>query len=125
MKEISENYFRKCEKNWRLQSDLNLTQHQQFITYDSHRLFWVFVGAKSWKLGFFQESKTALHVACQRGHYEVAQLLLAHEADMEARDEEGNTPLHVATQNQQTELVHMLLDSGADPDSENQVIVYS
>lgn len=53
----------------------------------------------------------------------MAQLLLANEADVEARDEEGNTPLHVAAQNQQTELVHMLLDGGADADSENQVLV--
>lgn len=68
-----------------------------------------------------QESRTALHVACERGHGEVAELLLANEADMEAKDVNGNTPLHVAAQNQQTGLVQLLLETGADPDSENLV----
>lgn len=60
-------------------------------------------------------------MACERGHAEVAEYLLAHDSDMEARDNGGNTPLHVAAQNQQTTLVQILLDSGADPDSENSV----
>lgn len=60
-------------------------------------------------------------MACERGHAEVAEYLLAHDADMEARDNGGNTPLHSAAQNQQTRLVQLLLDSGADPDSENLV----
>lgn len=66
------------------------------------------------------ESRTALHVACQRGHCEAAQLLLAHECDMEAKDVQGNTPLHLAAQHQQTRLVEVLLEAGVDPDSENQ-----
>ena len=70
-----------------------------------------------------QESRTALHMACEKGHAEVAEYLLAHEADMEARDSLGNTPLHVATQHQQTQLVQILLDSGADPDSENSASI--
>jgi ankyrin repeat protein len=60
-------------------------------------------------------------VACERGHCEVAELLLAHETDMEAKDVTGNTPLHVASQHQQTRLVQILLEAGADPDSENSV----
>lgn len=52
---------------------------------------------------------------------QVAELLLAHEADVEARDAQGNTPLHLAAQQQQTRLVQILLESGADPDPENSV----
>lgn len=60
-------------------------------------------------------------MACERGHCDVSELLLSHEADMEAKDISGNTPLHVAAQHQQTELVQILLEAGADPDSENSV----
>lgn len=59
----------------------------------------------------------------RKGHGEVAELLLANEADMEAKDVNGNTPLHVAAQNQQTGLVQLLLETGADPDSENLVSI--
>lgn len=49
-------------------------------------------------------------------------MLLAREADMEARDNQGNTPLHLAVQHQQNRVVQILLESGADPDNENLVI---
>lgn len=68
-----------------------------------------------------QDHRTPLHIACERGHAEVVELLLAHEADVEAKDISGNTPLHVAAQSQQTKIVQKLLDTGADPDSENAV----
>lgn len=60
-------------------------------------------------------------MACERGHCDVTELLLSHEADMEAKDINGNTPLHVAAQHQQTKIVQILLDANADPDSENLV----
>lgn len=62
-----------------------------------------------------------MHAACEKGHAEVAEYLLTHEGDMEARDLQGNTPLHIAAQHQQTKLVQALLNHGADPDSENSV----
>lgn len=51
----------------------------------------------------------------------MTQLLLNHEADMEAKDVNDNTPLHTGAQHQQTNIVQILLDAGADPDSENEV----
>lgn len=72
-------------------------------------------------LNFTQDHKTPLHIACEKGHTEVVELLLAHEADVEAKDASGNTPLHVAAQSQQTKIVQKLLDTGADPDPENAV----
>lgn len=70
---------------------------------------------------YLQECKTPLHVACEKGHADVAEFLLAHDAGMEAKDTTANTPLHVAAQNQQTDIVQILLDTGADPDPENDV----
>lgn len=72
-------------------------------------------------LVILQEQKTPLHVACEKGHADVTEYLLAHDASMETKDNAGNTPLHVAAQNQQTRIVQLLLDSGADPDPENAV----
>lgn len=60
-------------------------------------------------------------MACEKGHADVTEYLLSHDANMETRDNSGNTPLHVAAQNQQTRIVQLLLDSGADPDPENAV----
>ncbi|KAF4531600.1 hypothetical protein B566_EDAN010066 [Ephemera danica] len=64
--------------------------------------------------------RTPLHAACERGHVEVAELLLRQEGvDREARDEDGNAPLHVAAENQQTSTVQLLLDNACPPDPEN------
>lgn len=54
----------------------------------------------------------------------MAEYLLAHETDVEARDSSGNTPLHIAAQHQQTKLVQLLLDGGADTDPENSVSIF-
>lgn len=62
-----------------------------------------------------------MHIACEKGHADVTEYLLAHDADVEARDQSGNTPLHIAAQNQQTKVVQILLDAGTDPDPENLV----
>jgi ankyrin repeat protein len=62
-----------------------------------------------------------LHAACEKGHADVVEFLLRHDADVDARDEDGNCPLHTATENQQTQVVQLLLDSGNQPDPENTV----
>jgi uncharacterized protein len=40
--------------------------------------------------------RTALHIAAMRGHVDVAEVLLAKGAQVEARDADGWTPLHWA-----------------------------
>ena len=62
-----------------------------------------------------------MHAACEKGHADVVEFLLRHDADLDARDEEGNSPLHTATENQQTHVVQLLLDNGNQPDTENTV----
>jgi ankyrin repeat protein len=69
----------------------------------------------------FQQGRTPLHAACEKGHVEVVEFLLRHDAELDARDEDGNCPLHTATENQQTQVVQLLLDNGSQPDAENVV----
>lgn len=58
---------------------------------------------------------TPLHSAAAGNHYEICMALIAHGADVNARQEGGFTPLHSAAQNGSLELVDLLLQHGADP----------
>jgi ankyrin repeat protein len=57
---------------------------------------------------------TALHAAAFGGHKRVVELLLAHGANIEVKDDnEGVSPLHVATMNGHRDVVELLLSRGA------------
>ena len=58
---------------------------------------------------------TPLHSAVAGRASDVAGLLVAHGADINARQEGGFTPLHGAAQNGDQPLVALLLAAGADP----------
>src|SRR5260370_10422126 len=60
---------------------------------------------------------TPLHFATQKGHKDVAELLLANKADVNAKSIGGETPLHVAALNGQKELAELLLANKADVNS--------
>ncbi|MGK7377601.1 ankyrin repeat domain-containing protein [Planococcus sp. 1R117A] len=64
-----------------------------------------------------REDYTALRWAVQKGHLDVIQLLLAHGADVNAKDDSGMTPLYQAAADGNTEIVAYLLDHGAEIDS--------
>ncbi|MGH7144308.1 MAG: ankyrin repeat domain-containing protein [Planctomycetota bacterium] len=68
--------------------------------------------------------RTALHRACEFGNLEAAQVLLAHGADIERRDDRGWTPLQYACKNADTPnfqpLIEFLLKMHADPTVKNQ-----
>jgi truncated hemoglobin YjbI len=57
---------------------------------------------------------TALHMAARRGGVSVAEALLDHGADIEARDSLGETPLRRAVNCSQPAMVSLLLARGAD-----------
>ena len=57
---------------------------------------------------------TPLHLAAQRGHLEVVELLVRHGAELDAEDALGSTPLLEAVSGAHADVAHMLLGRGAD-----------
>ena len=57
---------------------------------------------------------TSLHIAAMNGYHSVAELLITHNADVNAWDCNGSTPLHVASCQNMPSLVGLLVNSGAD-----------
>ena len=64
-------------------------------------------------------SMNPLHFSSQRGQFMVAQVLLTHHADANARNEINWTPLHFALLYERSKVVRLLLEHGADVDSES------
>ncbi|SRR6266508_3181112 len=66
--------------------------------------------------GFSTDGWTPLHLAAFFGHAKIAELLLAHDADVAARsrNSNGNTPLHAALAGNHKFVVGLLLGGGAD-----------
>jgi ankyrin repeat protein len=69
------------------------------------------VDAKSWELfaGF-----TPLYLAAGEGHKEIAELLIAAGAEVNAKDEDGLTPLHYPVAKGHKDIVELLIGKGAD-----------
>lgn len=57
---------------------------------------------------------TPIHSACAISHFDIAELLIEHGADANAKQMQGVTPLHSAAHNGQTKLSKLLIDNGAD-----------
>ena len=64
----------------------------------------------------FKTESTPLHLASQRGHVEVARVLLYHGADVTAQNGSGWTPLHEASAEGHMEVVRILLGHKAAQD---------
>jgi ankyrin repeat protein len=62
---------------------------------------------------------TPLHIAVAYQNLELVKYLLAHGADVNARDANGRTPLHFAVNQRDVELMRVLLDARADPDAKD------
>ena len=66
-----------------------------------------------------RDSMNPLHFSSERGQFMVAEVLLTHHADANARDEYDRTPLHFASLYGHSKVVRLLLEHGADVDSKN------
>ncbi len=66
-----------------------------------------------------KEGNTALHLAARLGHVKVAEVLLAHAADVNARNSSDLTPLHWAATCAHADVVRMLLAHKADLRAKN------
>ncbi len=66
-----------------------------------------------------QTKETPLHKAARCGFQELAEQLLLHGADVNARNQFRDTPLHKAASRDQREVVELLLQHGADVNAKN------
>ncbi len=55
-----------------------------------------------------------IHSACATSNLNIAELLIKHGADINAKQMKGVTPLHSTAHNGQTKLSKLLIDNGAD-----------
>lgn len=58
---------------------------------------------------------TALILAAENGYLQIVQLLLAHGADIHAKNIRGETPLSAAAREKHPAVVDFLLEKGASP----------
>jgi len=68
-------------------------------------------------LGFaFPDGQTALHIAVQKKHYQMMDILLTNGANPNARNiQDGDTPLHVAVKSKSIKAIALLSKYGANP----------
>ena len=72
--------------------------------------------------------KITAHLCIWQQHTEIAQLLITHKADIEARDEYNNTPLHGSWQlvikqpSDSTEIAQLLIAHKADIEARDEYI---
>ena len=61
-----------------------------------------------------RDGMTGLHWASDRGHEDVAKLLISRGCELNKQDDSGNTALHIAVMAGQKEMIRLLLDAKAD-----------
>jgi ankyrin repeat protein len=74
------------------------------------------VNAKEVEFGW-----TPLHLAALNGHKEIAELLIANGAEVNARDGSGETPLHGAARYGHKEIIELLIAKGAGVKRKDEV----
>ncbi|KAG6745538.1 hypothetical protein POTOM_050034 [Populus tomentosa] len=65
------------------------------------------------------EGRTPLHWAVDRGHLNIAEVLVGKDADINAKDNEGQTPLHYAAVCEREAIAEYLVKQNADTDAKD------
>ncbi len=60
-----------------------------------------------------KKGSNCLHVACQKGHLELAEYLIDMGVPVNSQNNSGNTPFHMACENGHVELAQWLSENGA------------
>ena len=68
---------------------------------------------------------TPLHLAANKGHYEIAELLLQNGAKVNAKGKKEVTPLHLAAQKGHYEVAELLLQNGAKVNAKKEFEKYT
>ena len=63
---------------------------------------------------------TPLHWAAVQGHWDVVEVLVERDADVNAIGGDGGTPLHLASHHDRPDMIRLLLDQGADLSIQNR-----
>ncbi|KAJ6677382.1 ACYL-COA-BINDING DOMAIN-CONTAINING PROTEIN 2 [Salix viminalis] len=63
------------------------------------------------------EGRTPLHWAVDRGHLNIAEVLVGKNADINAKDNDGQTPLHYAAVCEREAIAEYLVKQNADTDA--------
>ena len=61
-----------------------------------------------------------LHLAAERGHASIVQLLLGCQANVDGKNRHGNTPLHLAVGADQVSVAELLISHGANVNAKNE-----
>ena len=67
------------------------------------------------------DGRTPLHVAAAEGYKDMAELLLANKAEVNAKTGFGNTPLHFAAERGYNDVVELLLSNKAEVDAKDGI----
>lgn len=67
----------------------------------------------------FTKYKTPYHLAIKEGNTEMINLLIAHNVDINVKNNDGNTPLHYAVMYKNMEMIKILIDNGANINAQN------
>jgi ankyrin repeat protein/predicted DNA-binding WGR domain protein len=95
--------------------------HQFVSVASSIKLIQLFLDRKADpSLSNLVASKTALHVATQKGSVEIVELLLEYSPKLDVQDSQGNTPLIIASEMRSSKIVRALCQAGANPNISNQ-----
>ncbi|XP_055958579.1 E3 ubiquitin-protein ligase MIB2-like [Patella vulgata] len=66
------------------------------------------------------KEKTALQMACYKGHKKIVEYLISNNASPELADSDGDTPLHLAVSGQQFRVVKILCEKGVNVNQGNK-----
>ncbi|XP_070550674.1 GA-binding protein subunit beta-1-like [Ptychodera flava] len=70
---------------------------------------------------YYWNKSTALHAASGQGHADVAELLIKHRADVNARNRDKSTALHEASGDGHADVAELLIKHGVDVNAKDQV----